>query len=139
MARRKRNSATLEQVERRLESIQSIAADLDLGGGLSVQNFVAVIDNLEAKLATYNTALSNIDKMADDVRVAERAARAMAEKMLMGIGSHYGKTSQEYEMAGGSRRQHRSHAKATDPVAELVMLPVVEPSQNGASAAPITV
>ncbi|ASC69872.1 hypothetical protein XM38_008020 [Halomicronema hongdechloris C2206] len=139
MARRKRNSATLEQVERRLESIRSIATDLDLGGGLSVQNFAIIVGDLAAKLAAYNTALSNIDKMADDVRVAEQAAKTMAENMLLGIGSHYGKTSQEYGMAGGSRRRGYRHPQVADPVPDPVTIPVVEPSQNGASAEPVLV
>jgi hypothetical protein len=105
MARRKRNSATLEQSERRLESLRSISETLDLGGGLTLTAYANIVNDLRAKLATYNTALSAIDKLTDDVKEAERAAKEMSEKMLLGIGSRYGKTSPEYEMAGGSRRK----------------------------------
>ncbi|MEH1873774.1 hypothetical protein [Nostoc sp.] len=62
------------------------------------------INDLRSKLAAYNTALSTIDKLTDDVNNAEQAVIAMSEKMLLGVGSRYGKTSQEYEMAGGARR-----------------------------------
>jgi uncharacterized protein YoxC len=107
MARQKRNSATLAYATRRLESLQSIDPALDIGSGLTVANFSALVDDLSTKLATYNTTLSTVDKMADDVKEAERTLRAMAEQMLLGVGSRYGKTSQQYEMAGGRRRQLR--------------------------------
>ncbi|ASC71211.1 hypothetical protein XM38_021630 [Halomicronema hongdechloris C2206] len=139
MSRQKRNSTALEQAERRLESLRSIARDLDLGRGLSVHNFAAILDDLATKLAAYNTALSNIDKMADDIRMAEKAARAMSEQMLMGVGSHYGRTSQEYEMAGGSRRKGHPRARVTANVPAPVVVPTTEPSQNGASATPVSV
>lgn len=107
MTRRKRNSALLERAERRFESIRSINPQLDLGGGLTLAAYATVLESLRSKLATYNTALSTLDRLADDVSVAEKIAVEMSEKMLLGIGSRYGKTSQEYEMAGGSRRRNK--------------------------------
>ncbi|MBW4689056.1 MAG: hypothetical protein KME40_29190 [Komarekiella atlantica HA4396-MV6] len=108
MARRKRNSSVLERAERRIESLQSLNVELDFGQGVTVEAYTANINDLRSKLATYNTALSSIDKLTDDVRNAEQVVLAMSEKMLMGVGSRYGKTSQEYEMAGGVRRRKNS-------------------------------
>jgi hypothetical protein len=113
MARRKRNSATLEQSERRLESLRSISETLDLGSGLTLAAYTTTLSDLRSKLAAYNTALSTIDKLMDDVKEAEQATKAMAEKMLLGVGSRYGKSSQEYEMAGGSRRKSDRRSTAT--------------------------
>ncbi|HEY9664202.1 MAG TPA: hypothetical protein V6C65_37640 [Allocoleopsis sp.] len=113
MARRKRNSATLETSERRIESLRSISEILDLGGGLTIAAYNTIISDLRTKLAAYNTALSTLDKLTDDVREAERAAKEMAEKMLLGVGSRYGKSSQEYEMAGGSRRKNNRRLTST--------------------------
>ncbi len=107
MARRKRNSSILERAERRIESLQSINVELDFGQGVTVEAYNANINDLRSKLAVYNTALSSIDKLTDDVKNAEQVVLAMSEKMLMGVGSRYGKTSQEYEMAGGSRRKNK--------------------------------
>jgi len=72
MARPKRNSAVLEKVERRLESLLSIDQNLDLGNGRTVAAFSAAIDDLATKLANYNTMLSTVDRMADDIKVAEK-------------------------------------------------------------------
>ena len=104
MARRKRNSSILERADRRIESLQSISVELDFGEGLTIQAYTMTINDLRSKLAAYNTALSTIDKLTDDVNNAEKAVIAMSEQMLLGVGSRYGKTSPEYEMAGGARR-----------------------------------
>jgi len=126
MARRKRNSATLEQSERRIESLRSINETLDLGGGLTLAAYTSVINDLRTKLATYNTALSTLDKLASDVKEAEQTAKEIAEKMLLGVGSRYGKNSQEYEMAGGSRRKSSRRSFSTAP-ANGVASPSIEP------------
>lgn len=110
MARRKRNSTTLARAERRIESLQSINTMLDFGNGLTIEAYASLIGDVRSKLAAYNTALSAIDKLADDLSTAEQALLEMSEKMLLGVGSRYGKASQEYEMAGGSRRKYRRRA-----------------------------
>jgi hypothetical protein len=134
MARRKRNSTALARAERRLESLRSINAALDLGNGLHLEAYAGLISDLRSKLALYNTALSSIDKLADDVNDAERIVLEMSEKMLLGVGSRYGKASQEYEMAGGSRRRSsRRAARNLTPTDPSLILPV-NPTSNGASA-----
>ena len=134
MARPKRNSTALERAERRLESLRSINPEFDFGGGLTVTAYTATINDLRFKLAAYNTALSAIDKLADDVKNAERVTTEISEKMLLGVGSRFGKASQEYEMAGGSRR--KSNRRSTEFSTPATTLPVVtQASSNGAAPA----
>lgn len=139
MARRKRNSSALEQSERRFESVCSIGKNLDLGGGLTLTAYANVIYDLRTKLADYNTALSTVDKLTDDVKEAERAVKAMSEKMLLGIGSRYGKNSQQYEMAGGSRRKSSSRsttaASAQILSSDAQAIAASNGTMNGASTA----
>ncbi|WP_375506481.1 hypothetical protein [uncultured Nostoc sp.] len=143
MARRKRNSSVLERADRRIESLQSISVQLDFGQGLTIQAYTMTINNLRSKLAAYNTALSTIDKLTDDVNNAEKAVIAMSEKMLLGVGSRYGKTSPEYEMAGGARRSNTKkkrsvlgNSKLTNSLAaDSVKLSSTNGSMNGASGA----
>ncbi len=134
MARRKRNSSTLARAERRIESLQSINETLDFGNGLTLTAYATTIQDLRSKLAAYNTALSAIDKLADDVNVVEKAVLEMSEKMLLGVGSRYGKASQEYEMAGGSRRKtsRRPTVPLTAPPTSPISPKVA--ASNGASA-----
>ncbi|WP_322745233.1 hypothetical protein [Nostoc sp. LEGE 12447] len=138
MARPKRNSSVLEKADRRIESLQSISVKLDFGEGLTIQAYNATINDLRSKLAAYNTALSSIDKLTDDVKNAEQAVIAMSEKMLLGVGSRYGKTSQEYEMAGGARRgntKKKRNVVDNSQVTNSVQPSSVNGSMNGASAA----
>ncbi|MCC5605731.1 hypothetical protein LC612_02710 [Nostoc sp. CHAB 5834] len=143
MARRKRNSSILERADRRIESLQSISVELNFGQGLTIQAYNMTINDLRSKLAAYNTALSTIDKLTDDVKNAEQTVITMSEKMLLGVGSRYGKTSQEYEMAGGMRRGNNknkrrasSNSKLTNSLAADSVKPSsVNGSMNGASAA----
>ncbi|WP_341527031.1 hypothetical protein WKK05_31645 [Nostoc sp. UHCC 0302] len=146
MARRKRNSSVLERANRRIESLQSINTQLDFGEGVSIQAYATTINDLQSKLAAYNTALSTIDKLTDDVKSAEQAVTAMSEKMLLGVGSRYGKTSQEYEMAGGVRRGNTKkkqstlgNSKVTNPlIADSVQPSSVNGSMNGVSGASVS-
>jgi hypothetical protein len=140
MARRKRNSSVLSNAERRIESLQSISTTLDFGNGLTLAAYASVIDELRSRLAAYNTALSAIDKLADDVHTIEQAVLEMSEKLLLGVGSRYGRTSQEYEMAGGSRRKSsRRHTAAGRSTPDSSAAPANNAtngvSTNGASAA----
>ncbi|MEM9803918.1 MAG: hypothetical protein AAF959_01460 [Cyanobacteria bacterium P01_D01_bin.56] len=147
MARAKRNSSILEKAERRLESLISIDPELDMGNGRTVAAFSTVINDLSNKLANYNTTLSVVDRMADEVKVAEQAAKAMSEQMLLGIASCYGKNSQEYEMAGGTRRRSRNSSKSKSTVEPKSSEPVpssanressMNGSQNGSQPFSIT-
>ncbi|MBG1271956.1 hypothetical protein [Nostoc sp. WHI] len=143
MARRKRNSNILEQADRRIESLQSISVELDFGQGLTMEAYTITINDFRSKLAAYNTSLSTVDKLADDVNNAEQVLMSMSEKMLLGVGSRYGKNSQEYEMAGGARRGNNKNKQRTPGNVKLtnllasdsVELSTVNGSMNGASGA----
>jgi hypothetical protein len=133
MARRKRNSDALERADRRIESLRSISAELDFGSGLTLEAYTDTINSLRSKLAAYNTALSSLDKLADDVTNAEQIVMAMSEKMLLGVGSRYGKTSQEYEMAGGSRRKKSPRTSNSTPATPFTTNPAPIASTNGST------
>jgi hypothetical protein len=133
MARRKRNSSTLSHAERRIESLQSISATLDFGNGLTLNAYASIITELRSRLAAYNTALSAIDRMVDDVNTIEQAVLEMSEKMLLGVGSRYGKTSPEYEMAGGSRRKAGRRATAVVRSTPASPATATNNATNGAS------
>jgi len=83
------------------------------------------------------------DKLTDDLNNAEKAVIAMSEKMLLGVGSRYGKNSQEYEMAGGARRGNTKKKQSVlgnskpinSLVADSVKLSSVNGSMNGVSGA----
>ncbi|MDF5738932.1 MULTISPECIES: hypothetical protein [unclassified Nostoc] len=107
MARRKRTSQVLEKAARRAAGITSIAPNLDVGNGLSLSAFSTLIDTMRTRENLYNTALSNLDKLYHEMLETERELADMAEHMLLGVATQYGKSSVEYGMAGGVPKNQR--------------------------------
>ncbi|NEO13481.1 MAG: hypothetical protein F6K59_05565 [Moorea sp. SIO3F7] len=107
MARLKRSSRKLMNAERRLASLKSINARLDLGNGMTIQELEASIQSVREKLETYNTILSTVDAAYNNLLEAEEVLTDISEKMLLAVAVKYGKNSFEYEMAGGVRKSER--------------------------------
>jgi hypothetical protein len=119
MARQKRSSRTLERAQLRSDGIQSVDGQLDAGGGFSAPGYINIIHKLRAEVSAYNTALSSIDALNNQVAETENQLAEYSERMLLGVAAKYGKDSREYEMAGGVRKRDRKRparrvALATD-------------------------
>ncbi len=112
MAQRKRNSTALTKAERRIEGIQTINSDLDFGNGFSIASYNTKIVELREKLAVYNQARTIVEKTQNALVDAERAINSYSEQMLLCVGPRYGKNSDEYEMAGGTRKSGRKKARS---------------------------
>jgi hypothetical protein len=107
MVQRKRNSNSLNKAERRIEGMQMINPQLDFGNGLSIANYNNKILDIRNKLAAYNQARAMMEKTQNALAQAEQELNTFSEKMLLSVASHYGKSSDEYSMAGGTRRINR--------------------------------
>jgi len=107
MARTKRTSAVSEAAKLRLAGLQSIDPLLDLGGGLTVASFKADIEDVDGELNTYNTMLSDVDQVSNRLDTKEDKLNDKSTRMLAAVGAHFGKDSDEYEKAGGTRTSER--------------------------------
>ncbi|PSN11285.1 hypothetical protein C7271_24815 [filamentous cyanobacterium CCP5] len=118
MPRQKKTSRTLVQSEKRIAGVKSIAADLDLGSGITAEGYQETIDTLRQKLSDYNELLSLADQAANAIQTAELNVREYSERILLGVAAKYGKNSDEYEMAGGVRKRDRKRpVRKLQPVA----------------------
>lgn len=107
MARRKRTSIILEKAVRRAAGINSISPNLNLGNGLTLPAFLTLIEVMQTKENAYNSALSNLDKLYQEMLQTESELGDMTEHMLLGVAAQYGKSSVEYGMAGGVPKNKR--------------------------------
>jgi hypothetical protein len=107
MSRRKKSVSHYEKAITRLASLHSIDPKLDLGNGLSNLVYESAIKELRAKLDDYNTTLSLVDEKQNQVEAAEKELLELSERMLIGIAAKYGKNSNEYEKAGGTKKSER--------------------------------
>ncbi|MDZ8089099.1 MAG: hypothetical protein RMY16_26635 [Nostoc sp. DedQUE12b] len=117
MARLKRTSQVLEKAARRAASISSIDPNLDVSNGLTLFAYSSLIETMRNKENSYNTALSNLDKIYREMLETEQQLADMTEHILMGIGAKYGKSSVEYGMAGGvPKNQRRKGLRGESPI-----------------------
>ena len=137
MARRKRTSQMLEKAVRRAAGINSIDPNLDLSNGLTLSAFSTLIETMRTKENAYNSALSNLDKLYHEMLQTERELGDMAEHMLLGVATRYGKSSVEYGMAGGvpkNQRRKRLRGESPAPISEQPLLVATVEGKNGKAA-----
>ena len=115
MARPKRSSQSAANAQIRANALAGISPTLDLGNGLTVPAFQATInaisDPTTGSLAAYNAELSKLDGMLDSLENQESTLDDLSGRMLAAVGAKYGKDSNEYEMAGGTRTSERAAPK----------------------------
>lgn len=107
MARLKKTSRVVEDAKKRLASMKSIDPQLDLGNGITITVFEQKLTKVENSLAEYNTSLSIADEKNIVFEKDEADLQDYAERILLGVGSKFGKDSIEYEKAGGTRKSER--------------------------------
>jgi hypothetical protein len=107
MPRPKKTSRVLEKAELRAAGMKGIDPELSFGDTYKLSDLTTIIEELRAKIESYNTALAVIDSSQTEIASLEKELGDVAEKMLIGVAFRYGKDSREYEMAGGVRKSDR--------------------------------
>jgi hypothetical protein len=118
MPRRKRSSDSIAHAETRASGLASIDASLDLGNELTLATYRQHITDAKTALDSYNSKLSEVDTLLNTVESRESDLDELSARMLAAVGVKYGKDSDEYEQAGGTRSSerkspHRSAAPVT--------------------------
>ena len=119
MARRKRTSKVLNKAERRAAAMGSISQELDLGNGMTLNAYRQRLNALRDQQNHYNRLLSKVDQIYNDLLDAERELAEWSDLMLRAVAVVYGRSSSQYEMAGGSPlelRQRRSRPSQSAPL-----------------------
>ncbi len=117
MSRRKRSSSITETARLRLAACKSIDTGLDLGNGITIAGFENKLEAAEDALSEYNRSLSEIDEKRIRCEVFERDLADYSERVLLGVGSKFGRDSVEYGKAGGTRKSDRRRRPKSEPAA----------------------
>lgn len=104
---KKQNSEPLEKAKVRAAALRSIDAALDLGNGRTLAAYEAAANETQNNLNDYNQLLSRVDEAYNKFLASEKELADWSEAMLIGVANKYGKNSNEYEMAGGTRKSER--------------------------------
>jgi hypothetical protein len=103
-----RGSAILDKAQRRLAGLKSIDENLDLGHGLTITTYMQLIEVARAAFEAHNTLVSTIDESRRNLTAIERTLAEMTSRMLTGVATKYGKSSNEYRKVGGSTRRRNN-------------------------------
>jgi 2,3-bisphosphoglycerate-independent phosphoglycerate mutase len=116
------HSSVVEKANVRAAGLVSIDSKLDLGGGFTATAYQGKIDDAQEKLNEYNTLLSNVDEALSELEKAEATLADWSERMLKGVASRFGRDSDEYEKAGGTKKsdiQRSPRKSSADNVKKL--------------------
>jgi hypothetical protein len=97
----------VQNAKKRVDGMKSIDPALDLGDGVSVAALDRAIAGVTDKISAYNTKLSEIDQMDNEIKADIKALNTLSSRALKGGEFKYGRDSSEYEMMGGKRRSER--------------------------------
>ena len=111
MAYLKKSSKDFENAIKRMASLKSIDPALDLGNGLSVETYQQSIDQVSNVTEAYNTQLSLADSLSSSLKEKEKLLRSFTERMLTGVAAKFGKDSEQYQKAGGTKKSERKKPK----------------------------
>ena len=104
MVRRKRNtSKTLDVALQRALSLEVIDPNIDLGRDTSLEKYRQQIQDMQDTLGRYNQGLSNADQLQKQLLQKERNLHDMNSRMLAAVAARFGRYSQEYQVAGGTK------------------------------------
>jgi hypothetical protein len=103
MAYRRKSSQVIVDAQERSGNLRAIDPNLDLGNNLTVAAYDAKITEAQTVLDTYNGLLAQADAAGNDFKAVEKELRDLSSQMLAGVKVKYGRDSNEYEMAGGTR------------------------------------
>lgn len=111
MAFKRKGSHVINEAQTRAAGMQAIDPNLDLGNNLILADFENEISSVQTLLDDYNAQLAKADAAANDFKAAEKNLRTQSSRMLAAVGVKYGKDSNEYEMAGGTRTSEKKKPK----------------------------
>lgn len=114
MARKAKTDRELQPGKARLAKSKSIDPDLKLSEDVSVAILEATIDQAQNALEDYNQTVASLAPKDNLYKSLVKKVNDLSERMLDGVGLRYGKDSNEYEMAGGTRKSERKKPKRKD-------------------------
>ena len=117
MAYQRRTSQVLTAARERSTNLKAIDPNFNLSENLSVNNLDSLIARTQTSLDSYNSLLAQADAAGNNVLNDEKEVRELSARLLAGVGAHYGKDSNEYEMAGGTRASEINYHPNTQPEA----------------------
>ncbi|WP_417910604.1 hypothetical protein [Candidatus Electronema sp. PJ] len=97
-----KTSAVITYARERAARLKAINPALDLGNGLTIRGFEALIAAAQISLdICHSVQPAQLEEARRNFEAAETQLYLLTARMLAAVGEKYGQDSKEYEMAGG--------------------------------------
>jgi hypothetical protein len=103
-----RKSATIEKALLDLANLKSIDPTLDLGGGISIEAMTALVEEARQAIETLNVATATISSNRRLIQEKESAIVDLSARIRLGVGSKFGRKSEEYRIANQASKRGRN-------------------------------
>jgi hypothetical protein len=97
----------LLEAEERLNNLRTISEDLDLGNGITTTALAEKIDLYKSTRNSRKFHQSVVASESVTLSILEKEIRDFSERSLIGVAAKFGKDSEEYGKAGGTRKVDR--------------------------------
>ena len=109
---KKTNSRVINAAAARAAGMSTINPQLELGGDrITLVRYQSMIVEAQALQSNYNALLSHTDAARSAFILAEANLRDQSVRMLSGVAAYFGRESEEYQKAGGTKRSARAPYK----------------------------
>jgi hypothetical protein len=115
MPRIRRTSSAIAKAVVRSNNLKTISPTLDLGGGLTVEALDQLITQAQNAEGDYNRTVAQLDEKTNHLDALLKQTGEFSARMLAGVGARFGKNSDEYEKAGGVRKDEIKRTPRTKP------------------------
>jgi hypothetical protein len=105
-----RSSLALKDAKRRLERLKSINPMPDFGAGFNFDTYEKAVMELQELEGIYNTTVSELDTKLVQLKEKEKVVKDFRGRILAAIAVKFGKNSDEYVAAGGTKLSERKRS-----------------------------
>ncbi len=99
--------AIMGKARMRISSVKTVSPTFQITTGLTITEYEEKLDLLTSSVDKYNGILGEADALSNNIDDMVKEVKDLNERLLLSVGSIYGKNSNEYEKAGGVRKSDR--------------------------------
>ena len=114
MSYKKRTSRILSKAKKRIAAVKTVSSNFQISQAITLSDFGEKVNKLTDQVDKYNGLLGEADELANQIDALELEVKDLNERLLLSVGSNYGKDSNEYEKAGGVRKSDRKKTVRKD-------------------------
>ncbi len=119
MTRSKKVNGHYEVALGRCAALKAIDPKLDLGFGLTLESYDGLIQAFHKEWNEYQTAQSELSSRRNALLANEKVLSETSSRILSGVATRFGRDSEVYDRAGGTRTSERKKPKKSNGTSGL--------------------